>query len=46
MLLTDPATQVKDIVKRYGVSRTTIYKRIGVVQPLKQVQSIEISQQP
>lgn len=34
-LLTDPAAQVKDIAERYGVSRTTLYKRVGVVQPLK-----------
>jgi DNA invertase Pin-like site-specific DNA recombinase len=31
-LLTDPAAQVKDIAARYGVSRTTLYKRVGVVQ--------------
>lgn len=34
-LLTDPAAQVKDIAERYGVSRTTLYTRVGVVQPLK-----------
>jgi DNA invertase Pin-like site-specific DNA recombinase len=34
-LLTDPAAQVTELAKRYGVSRTTIYKRIGVVQPVK-----------
>ena len=34
-LLSDPAAQVKDIAERYGVSRTTLYKRVGVVQPLK-----------
>jgi DNA invertase Pin-like site-specific DNA recombinase len=34
-LLTDPAAQVKDIAERYGVSRTTLYKRVGVVRPLK-----------
>jgi DNA invertase Pin-like site-specific DNA recombinase len=33
-LLTDPAAQVKDIAERYGVSRTTLYKRVGAVQPL------------
>jgi len=32
-LLTDPATQVKDVAERYGVSRTTLYKRVGVVSP-------------
>ena len=32
-LLTDPAAQVNDIAGRYGVSRTTLYKRVGVVQP-------------
>ncbi|MBH2018485.1 MAG: recombinase family protein [Burkholderiales bacterium] len=36
-LLSDPAAQVKDIAERYGVSRTTLYKRVGVVQPLKYV---------
>ena len=30
-LLTDPAAQVTDIAKRYGVSRATLYKRVGVV---------------
>lgn len=28
--LTDPAAHVKDIAERYGVSRTTLYKRVGV----------------
>ena len=36
-LLSDPAAQVKDIAERYGVSRTTLYKRVGVVQPLKAI---------
>jgi len=31
-LLSDPAAQVNDIAKRYGVSRTTLYKRVGVVR--------------
>jgi DNA invertase Pin-like site-specific DNA recombinase len=31
-LLTDPEAQVKDIAKRYGVSRTTLYKRVGIVK--------------
>jgi len=34
-LLSDPAAQVTDIAKRYGVSRATLYKRVGVVQPMK-----------
>ena len=34
-LLSDPAAQVRDIAERYGVSRTTLYKRVGVVLPLK-----------
>jgi len=34
-LLSDPAARVKDIAERYGVSRTTLYKRVGVVQPAK-----------
>lgn len=32
-LLTDPAVKVTDIAERYGVSRTTLYKRVGVVLP-------------
>lgn len=34
-LLKDPSITVKDVAKRYGVSRTTIYKSVGVVQPEK-----------
>jgi DNA invertase Pin-like site-specific DNA recombinase len=34
-LLTDPVAQVKDIAERYGVSRTTLYKRVGVVHSQK-----------
>ena len=34
-LLADPTAQVKDIAARYGVSRTTLYKRVGVVKLLK-----------
>ncbi len=34
-LLRDPAIQVSDVAKRYGVSRTTIYKHIGAVAPVK-----------
>lgn len=30
-LLRDPAVQVADVAKRYGVSRTTLYKRVGVI---------------
>jgi DNA invertase Pin-like site-specific DNA recombinase len=33
-LLSDPAARVKDIAERYGVSRATLYKRVGVVQPV------------
>jgi DNA invertase Pin-like site-specific DNA recombinase len=36
-LLTDPAARVTDIAERYGVSRTTLYKRVGVVTPSKSV---------
>jgi DNA invertase Pin-like site-specific DNA recombinase len=39
-LLTDPAAQVNDIAQRYGVSRTTLYKRVGVVQPLTNLKGI------
>ena len=34
-LLADPVAQVKDIAERYGVSRTTLYKRVGVVHPAR-----------
>ncbi len=32
-LMRDPQVKVADIAKRYGVSRTTIYKCVGVVEP-------------
>lgn len=32
-LLRDPDIQVAEVARRYGVSRTTIYKHCGVVQP-------------
>ena len=32
-LLRDPDIQVADVARRYGVSRTTIYKHVGVVTP-------------
>ncbi len=35
-LLRDPGIQVSDVARRYGVSRTTIYKHCGVVQPSHQ----------
>lgn len=35
-LLRDPDIQVADEARRYGVSRTTIYKHCGVVQPRHQ----------
>lgn len=34
-LLKDPSIAVSDVAKRYGVSRTTIYKSVGVVRPEK-----------
>lgn len=30
-LLTDPSARVTEIAERYGVSRTTLYKRVGVI---------------
>ncbi|MFS3137222.1 recombinase family protein [Gluconacetobacter sacchari] len=33
-LLRDPDTQVADVARRYGVSRTTLYKHVGVVAPI------------
>lgn len=35
-LLHDPDIQVADVARRYGVSRTTIYKHCGVVHPRQQ----------
>lgn len=32
-LLRDPESQVSDVAKKYGVSRTTLYKHVGLVQP-------------
>ncbi|MET4702240.1 DNA invertase Pin-like site-specific DNA recombinase [Constrictibacter sp. MBR-5] len=32
-ILRDPAIPVADVAKRYGVSRTTLYKHVGVVKP-------------
>ena len=34
-LLADPAAKVKDIANRYDVSRTTLYKHVGAVTPVK-----------
>ena len=32
-LLRDPDIQVADVARRYGVSRTTLYKHVGVITP-------------
>ena len=32
-LLRDPNIQVADVARRYGVSRTTLYKHVGVITP-------------
>lgn len=32
-LLRDPDIQVAEVARRYGVSRTTLYKHIGVIMP-------------
>lgn len=34
-LLSDPAARVNEVAERYGVSRATLYKRVGVVNPVK-----------
>jgi hypothetical protein len=31
----DPQVNVTDVARRYGVSRTTIYKHVGVVTPTR-----------
>jgi len=36
-LLADPTAQVTEVAKRYGVSRVTLYKHVGVVRPIKAV---------
>ena len=33
VLLRDPGIQVADVARRYGVSRTTLYKHVGVIVP-------------
>jgi DNA invertase Pin-like site-specific DNA recombinase len=35
ILLKDPEIRVKDVAKRFGVSVSTLYKRVGVVTPEK-----------
>jgi DNA invertase Pin-like site-specific DNA recombinase len=35
-LLRDPGVQVADVARRYGVSRTTLYKHVGVIAPQHQ----------
>lgn len=35
-LLRDPGIQVADVARRYGVSRTTLYKHVGVIAPRTQ----------
>ncbi|WP_368655512.1 recombinase family protein [Castellaniella ginsengisoli] len=32
-LLRDPDIQVSDVARRYGISRTTLYKHVGVIAP-------------
>jgi DNA invertase Pin-like site-specific DNA recombinase len=34
-LLQDPGVRVKDVARRFGVSVATLYKRVGVVTPVK-----------
>jgi DNA invertase Pin-like site-specific DNA recombinase len=33
VLLRDPEIRVADVARRYGVSRTTLYKHVGVIAP-------------
>jgi DNA invertase Pin-like site-specific DNA recombinase len=37
-LLADPAAKVAELAKRYGVSRVTLYKHVGVVNPTNAAQ--------
>lgn len=37
VLLRDPTIRVTDVAKRYGVARSTIYKHVGPVIPLKDI---------
>ena len=32
-LLRDPDIQVADVARRYGISRITLYKHVGVIAP-------------
>jgi transposase-like protein len=32
-LLRDPDIKVAEVARRYGVSRTTLYKHVGVITP-------------
>ncbi len=34
-MLSDPVVNVSDVAKRYGVSRTTIYKHVGAIVPVR-----------
>jgi DNA invertase Pin-like site-specific DNA recombinase len=34
-LLRDPDIQVAEVARRYGISRTTLYKHVGVIAPLQ-----------
>jgi DNA invertase Pin-like site-specific DNA recombinase len=33
-LLADPTAKVAELARRYGVSRVTLYKHVGVVNPI------------
>ncbi|WP_244895279.1 helix-turn-helix domain-containing protein [Snodgrassella alvi] len=33
ILLRDPDMKVAEVARRYGVSRTTVYKHVGVITP-------------
>jgi DNA invertase Pin-like site-specific DNA recombinase len=39
-LLADPAFSIKDVCSKYEISRTTFYKQIGAVLPVKSVTSV------
>ncbi len=42
-LLADPTAKVAELARRYGVSRVTLYKHVGVVNPTNAAQDLSNS---